>query len=444
VNCDAPDSSAAPYCVVRSQVIKEMSYVSDIREFNKNILRFWDTSHTNNLYTLLQVGDEIQKELQAEDKKPAPSIVSYLIGPALQAGSYVPEVGIQIGVASTLFSFARNLANKSNGDSDVVDAGTTVGDLGMQTQRTFEAQYAGASTMFRFIYQDWGKVKALGSAFKGGGKWAWSEDTAFQVVQNMKAATKVSYYHSILPTLYAVAQIHNLPQISDLPGNAAGWYFGSEETTRGGCHEYRPMQFYAPEQYLSSQEIYTTDRWHVQPLGRINGNVRYGGCEKLVKEAPPYKTLDQNILRHLFGMDVSNGDLAVYKPDFYRKWEFPHVRCDPKGLSTDVITEAHSKGCDWAKAKLSTEELRSAVSAPPSTNSPRIDVEAVTSPETDGSLLSYSWEVFGGEATISNGDTATPSVEFTSGTGSYVVRVTVTSSDGRSSVGETTVVYEEP
>lgn len=425
-------------------MLEELEDVGPIRKFNSNLSDLWDKSYTDNIYSLLTVGGDIQRQLNAPTTAYVPGIVDNLLGSLLGAGSVLPGgAGTVLGIGYAVFSFDKNFANNKAGDSEVVDITTTVANLGTQTQETFKAQGAALGTMFRFIYEDWGKIKALGTKLNNADDpgWAWDSGTNSQMLGLMRRATEVSYYRSILPTVHAVGQIHNLSSAD------AKYYRSSFLNIFQTCQAFEPFANFASENYLSSKEIYTTDFWHVQPLGRIE-NVADGGCQhKPPSDGKLYQTISPDILNKLFG--VGPEDLEVYKPAFYRNWEFRHAKCDAKGVSLSKQIYIDSAGCDWEGAAPSAKEVRSAVSAPSSTNSPRIDVEAVTSagavtsPEMEGSPLSYSWQVLGGEATISNGDTATPSVEFTSGPGSYVIRVTITDSNGRSSTGETTVVYEE-
>jgi len=391
------------------------------------------------------VPQKIRKELLTNPQKPANGIVEGIAQALKLGGAAAPQpIGSILSIAGTVMSFTTDLANNGAGDSQVIDITTTVEGLEKQAVDSFTAQKAALGTMFRFIYQDWGKIEALGSKLNNPDdkNWAWSEEVAGQALQRMQAPTEVSYYRSILPTVYALGQINNSRDLSPQK-YLSSEHFASYQGIQF-CQSWYPFSNYkSPEQYLSSKEINDSSLWHVQPLGRRD--IADGGCavHNLKKS---YVSLSPAILDHLFG--TKDGQLAVYKPDFYRHWEFPRATCDPAGLDPKNI---HSTGCDWTGAKLSGPAI-AAVIAPHSTTSPQLNPqastsldseEATTSPGAEASALSYSWQVLGGEATISDGDTATPTVEFTSGPGTYIVRVTVTDSNGAESTGETTVVYEE-
>jgi hypothetical protein len=442
VHCD--DSPKAPYCVVRSQLLTEFQYVGNIRSFDNNLSQLWTANQSDIILKLLQVAQEIQKQLLANLQKPAGGVVEGLVQ-ALNLGSYVAPkpIGVLLLIAGTALSFEVNLANNEAGDSEVIDITTTVENLEKQAADSFNDQQTAQGTMFRFIYQDWGKIQTLGLKLNNPDdpNWAWGTGTTGQILARMSTLEEVSYYRSILPTLYAVGEIHNSKS-----SNPRDYVSSFRSTLKGVpiCYPWSPFSKYtSPEQYLSSTEINDATLWDVQPLGKRD--IEDGGCNGH-KNKTDYQSLSQSILKHLFG----NGpdDLAVYKPAFYRHWEFPRAACDPRGLNPE---DAFSTGCDWTGAKPNGPAI-TAVIAPDSTDSPQLNPRASsslnteldsTSPGAEGSPLSYSWQVLGGEAAITDGDTATPSVEFTSGPGSYVVRVTITDSNGRSSTGETTVVYEE-
>ena len=456
VNCS--DSPQAPYCVVRHQLLKEFTYVGNIRNFNINISNLWNLQQSNNIYSLLTTGDKIQRELKANAKAPTSGIAENLLKYVLLGGTKLPGVGPVFGVAYTAFSFGQSLANNAAGDSEVADVSSTVADLETQAKTSFEAQYAAVGTMFRFIYQDWGKIEALGSALNDtrNVSWAWNGAvTTAEILTRMNLATEASYYRSILPTLYALGQLDDLTS----PDPANAYHNGYEGYPYPNCYPTHPFGGFDPVQYVSSREIDNLDRWHVEPLGLImNGGGRTCYSKPPATGDNPYKTLSPTILHKIFG--DRDSDLKVYQPDFYRHWEFPRVECDRRGSGTSMGSYGNSTGCIWKKAAFSTaasesavsaaspvnappEVFKSAVSAPSSTESSQIEAEAVTFPEEAASSLSYSWQVLGGNAEILDGDTATPTIYFTSGPGSYVVRVTMADAAGNSWQSETTVVYEE-
>jgi hypothetical protein len=457
VNCS--DSPQAPYCVVRRQLLKEFTDVGNIRAFNINISNLWSLAQSNNIYSLLAAGHTIQQELKANAKAPTSGIAENLLKYVLLGGTYIPDVGPVFGMAYAAFSFGQSLANNAAGDSEVADVSSTVADLEAQAKKSFEAQYAAVGTMFRFIYQDWGKIDALGSALNDNPKniWSWNgNNTTIELLNRMGRATEASYYRSILPTLYALGQLDDLTG----PDPANAYHNGYEpDYPLPNCYPTHPFRGFDPVQYVSSREIDNLDRWHVEPLGLImNGGGHTCHSNPPATGDNPYKTLSPTILHKIFG--DGDSDLKVYQPDFYRHWEFPRAKCDIRGSGTSTYSFAYSTGCTWSEAAFSAaasesvvsaaspansspEEFKSAVSAPSSTNSSQIEAEAVTFPEEAASSLSYSWQVLGGNAEILDGDTATPTIYFTSGPRSYVVRVTMADAAGNSWQRETTVRYQE-
>jgi hypothetical protein len=454
VDCDnAPSETKTAYCVVRGQLLMEFADVANIRRFDTNISQLWSELQSNKSLALLAIGQEIQNELNANPKAPTSGIADNLVKYVLLGGTYIPGVGSVFGVAYATFSFGESLANNATGDSEVSDVSRTVAGLEEQAVDSFNAQAATVGTMFRFIYQDWGRIYALGSALSiPNSKWAWDGDTTAQFLKRMTDATKASYYRSILPTVYALGQLDDLTS----PDPANAYHNGYEpDYPFPNCYPTHPFKGFEPVQYASSREIDDLARWHVEPLGVIGqGGGKSCHTPDIATGDQPYKSLSPTILKKIFN------DLKVYQPDFYRHWEFPRVECDRRGSGTSTYSFAYSTGCIWKNAAFSTaasesavsaaspgnsspEVFRSAVSAPSSTNSSQIEAEAVTFPEEAASSLSYSWQVLGGNAEILDGDTATPTIYFTSGPRSYVVRVTMADAAGNSWQSETTVVYEE-
>jgi hypothetical protein len=455
VDCDDPPGEAktkTAYCVVRGQLLMEFTYVGNIRKFNANISELWGKLQSQKIFSLLTIGQEIQKELDANAKKPTSGIVENLLNYVLLAGTYIPEVGRAFGVAYAAFSFGETLANNDVGDSLVSDVNSTVAGLEEQAVDSFNAQEATVGTMFRFIYQDWGKIEALGVALNAGGDWAWNGDTTTgQILERMKYATRASYYRSILPTLYALGQLDDVTS----PDPANAYHNGYEpDYPHPYCYPTHPFKEFDTVQYVSSRAVDDLKRWHVEPIGLIDqGGGKTCHTDPSATGDHPYKSLSPTILKKIFT------DVKVYQPDFYRHWEFPRVKCDRRGNSLDIDDFSYSTGCKWKTAAFSTEasesavsaasrvnsspQFKSAVSAPSSTNSSQIEAEAVTFPEEAASSLSYSWQVLGGNAEILDGDTATPTIYFISGPGSYVVRVTMADAAGNSWQSETTVHYQE-
>jgi hypothetical protein len=422
-------------------------YVGHIRSFNDNISELYGVNYTSSIYKLLEISQKIQNDLKPDPKHSTSGLVQTIVYLIRAGGAVAPgTAGPVLGLVGTTVSFSANLANNRVGDNEVIDISTTVANLLNQAVESFKQQQNTLGTMFRFIYQDRGKIEALGSKLNSSPpEWTWAgNSTTGKILDQMTQMVEVSYYRSIPPTVYAVGQIHKLPSRDGRPPSPHDYVSSRFLAIQNYCIPWHAFKDYGPdkpEQYLSSEEdvIDLPNLWHVQPLGRRD--IADGGCGGTIYK-DNYRSLSEKILDHLFN------DLAVYKPYFYRRWEFPHAACDARGVDPDYDK---STGCDWKGAKPIGPAL-TAVIAPDSTDSPQLKPQASTSlgteeasmsPSAEASALSYSWQVLGGEATISDGDTATPTVEFTSGPGTYVVRVTVTDSDGRASVGETTVRYAE-
>ncbi|MCP5117496.1 MAG: hypothetical protein GY953_42280 [bacterium] len=74
------------------------------------------------------------------------------------------------------------------------------------------------------------------------------------------------------------------------------------------------------------------------------------------------------------------------------------------------------------------------------TNMRQIQLDGSGSTDPEGKTLTYSWKVTGKSAAVMNGDTATPTVQF-SGYGQYTFELTVTDPEGASDTATATALY---
>ncbi len=209
---------------VRAQLLEELTYAADIRSFNMNLTQLWNSRQSNINLILSSVGAKVQNSLNPPPASKVPSIVENVIGTALSIGSYVAgEFNPVFGVMSGVFTVGTTLANTLEGSNTIVNVGTTVAELGGQAADSFAELLASQGTIFNLIYEDWGRLKALGSALGNpeNSNWKWNGDlTTGQLLNGLDLAVERSYYHSLLPTTY---KTHIIPDTYWLqPGDACG------------------------------------------------------------------------------------------------------------------------------------------------------------------------------------------------------------------------------
>ncbi len=368
-DCTDPQNANLPYCAVRAQLLNEFKLVSNIRAFYDNVNGLWSSSGTVTLASQLGAYDNIKATLQAPADAPARSLAGPLVSLFLGLGKELPVVGKVYGLADTFFNFLTELTTDKNGNQ-TIDLTSTVGQLETQASNQFIAQANTTGTLFDFIYQDWGKLKALGtnlaSATGPGSPWYWSSTATSQMLQAMTPAVQQAVYQSIMPAAYGIG--------SYLP------------TARGACVNEGPLTIWGEHplwQQPYGYVIYDND-FNGCPLGlphtvipfppvrdlyipytypndpenpdandpttaTILADHSWLGISTLTtpKNSGPsghYNPPDAKVLTRLF-TPLSQDGLGVYRPAFFEGWPFPHVTCDP------VYNKPHEGGCDWGAAK---------------------------------------------------------------------------------------------
>jgi hypothetical protein len=358
---DCGASPSTPFCIVRAQLLKEFQYVLNVRAFNKNLDTVWLASGALGTDALLTAYQNVQQNVQAPSSSPAESIafttVNAFMGFAgLLAG---PELSPVLGAASTVMFFAEGLATLPSGNSVGSEAGLTVGDLATQASDAFIQQAAVMGTQFNFIYQDWGKLSALGAALQQsqtpGSPWYWDGDTTTsQILEPLSTLTEQSFYRSLLPAVYAIGIY--------VPGDRGGdplwkapYYYAS------WCyHDLRyPCQYPFATSYAAYTYAHDPNPYPDPGTQTLLGAGGWLGISR--RDTPTFTEIGPDspdldylpptdaVMAHLFQVATeSNGykGLGVYRPDFFEGWKFGRVSCQPS-----IIKGTDGEGgCDWSAA----------------------------------------------------------------------------------------------
>ena len=231
-DCDDDANAGLSFCVVRQQLLNEFQYVSDIRAFHDNLKSLWLASGTTSILSMLSAYNDIQATLQAPAAAPAPNLVDPIVGFFLSLAGFLPEVGPLFGLADTAFSLATSLTTDTSGNP-TVSLTSTVGQLQQQAIQQFQSQSTTTATQFDLIYQDWGKMQALGTALaqaEPGDDWYWDDESTGQILQAMAPAISASYYRSLMPAVYAIGKY--------VPGCSSSLVTLSARRTIGEIHRY--------------------------------------------------------------------------------------------------------------------------------------------------------------------------------------------------------------
>lgn len=391
---DCSKNPATPFCIVRQQLLTEFQYVENIRNFNDNLTTLWSTSGTVTIFSLLNVSNIITAQLpKLKPSASVPNLVEPIVSFFLGLASELPVVGRVAGIADTAFNFAMSLTTDEEGN-EAASLTSTVAQVAQQAGDQFTAQGTTIGTQFDFIYQDWGKIQALGTLLANaqkGSAWYWDASTTPQLLQAMRPDIEESYYRSLMPAVYVIGSY--LPQCYlclDYPNNV-NWggkplyrqprSYTAYDPDCGVCGG--PGAFPKVEPFALNYPPYTfptdPDNPYEDPS---NGNYTQGTPTLLadyswLAAAPntdpadggyyglydPGRTLVA-LLPHLFtprsqkGPDGQYG-LGVYRPAFFESWPFPHIVC---GWS-DNGSGNPGPGCNWGAAAPSPDAVPAPVTS---------------------------------------------------------------------------------
>jgi hypothetical protein len=373
-DCTDKNNAGLPYCVVRQQLLSEFIDVSNIRALYGNMSELWLASGSTSILSLLSTYNNVKATIPVVATAQAPSLVRPLVSFFLGLAGNIPVVGPAFGLADTAFNLGMDLTTDPNGNR-TVDLTSTIGQMQDVAIDHFRAQANNTGTMFTLIYQDWGKIDALGSALlssanDGSSPWSWKPgSTTSQMLNNMDTAVKQAAYQSLLGAAYSIGRY--LPQTGgSCFGNPAPvwgqtplydqpWGYGALDGDFKGCNLgsipiVQPFNAtaagYIPYTYpTDSTNPYVNDARTATIMAdsawlaiSLQTSPYSGGSNGVYN--PPGATL----LSTLFTPVSQPGGLGVYRPAFFEGWPFPHFDCAPSfGVRYPDNSGSYVGGCDW-------------------------------------------------------------------------------------------------
>jgi hypothetical protein len=372
-DCKRAGNAGLPYCVVRDQLLNELTDVSNIRAFSDNVDKLWLASQSTSIFSLLTAYDSVKATMPAPATAESSSLVRPLVSFFLGLAANIPVVGQAFGLADTAFNLGMDLTTDKQGNR-TVDLTSTIGQLEDQAIDHFKAQGNTTGTMFQLIYQDWGKIDALGSAIASANgsssPWYWGPTTASQMLNQMEPAVKHAAYQNVMAAAYAIGSyVPQTPGACASPGPypvwgktpiyQQPWAYGALDGDFKGCNlgvnpVVQPFNSqaagYIPYTYpTDSTNPYSNDARTATILAdnswlaiSLQTSPYSGGPNGVYN--PPGETLLNNLFT-----PVSQGGLGVYRPAFFEGWPFPRVTCAPSfGVRTPDNRGSYVGGCDWA------------------------------------------------------------------------------------------------
>jgi hypothetical protein len=362
-DCSQTKNQALPFCVVKAQLAIEFAYVLNIRNLNNNLGLLWTASGTNLILALDHAYNDVTANLPPPPPQSrVPGIIDASVNFFSSLASNLPGIGPVIGLADTVFNFATALTNDPMGNR-ALSVTSTVAGLEQQAAQNFNQQAAVRGVQFNFIYQDWGKLSALGIALEEaqpGSPWYWdSSTTTSQILTAMSPAMEQSFYQSLLAALYAVGSyVPGGWGLGPSFGQTPIWQqpasYGANADNSDGEFAAQPFNisgdsWYVPYTYPTDPNSPYTDP--TQPTSTLLGAGGWLGIGLQTDPGNPtsgtgylYQPPAVSISSHLF-TPVSGGGLGVYRPAFFESWPFPRLTCDASSYEGDP-----GQGCNWGSA----------------------------------------------------------------------------------------------
>ncbi len=357
------------FCIVRQQLLSEFKYVVNIRAFGDNLTTLWATSGTISIFELLKASNDITSTLKPPPQASAPNLVEPIVSFFLGLASELPVVGKIAGIAETTFRFATNLTTDKEGNEQI-SLTSTVAKVAQQAADQFTAQGTTSGTQLDFIYQDWGKISALGTALaqaQPGSAWYWDTSATGRILQGMSPAIEESYYRSLMAALYAVGRyvpsrwgstsiyIWQQPQSYYVFDPGGPFPPGQNPAAIPFNYPWYPPYTF-PTDPTNPIEV-PSDPAYTQATPTLLADSSWLGISLQASPADSgrnglYDPPAASVLTHLF-TPLSQGGLGVYRPAFFEGWPFPRVTCGYSQTSGG----SPGPGCNWGAAAPSPDAV---------------------------------------------------------------------------------------
>ncbi len=356
-DCTKSANAGLTFCQVWQQLSTEFQYVDGIRSFASNLSQLGTINGVDSLFDLISTWQTVQATLPPPPQPTAPSLVSPIVNLVLGLGVAAPTpLAPLFGIADTFFNFGMSLTTDQSGNQ-TASLATPVANLANQAQANFHGQLSTLGTQFDLIYEDWGKMKPLGSFLASGQQaWSWGQSTASDISLRMNPAVKQGMYQSLMSAVYAIGSY--LPTTPSTVSNGWGYYPLARQPNAyrvlvNRSSPYTPLSqpFDIPAYIPYTYPTDTGNQWADDPrtatllsdyswLGISAINTPVTGTTDNFQYQPPTEDLRTQLFN-----PVSKGGLGVYRPAFFHSWAFPRVNCD---LSFgDYNGYTHPGGCFW-------------------------------------------------------------------------------------------------
>lgn len=393
-NCDVPGSGADPaFCKIRTQLLMEFNYVNLILNFYNVMNSLWLASGNVTISSQLAAYATTQSGITPPTNAASPSLADPLVNFFLGLASFVPEIGPAFGLADIAFNLGTSLTTDPQGNK-MIDLTSTFGNMVTDAQAQFTSQANTTGTLFKLIFQDWGKLSMLGATLASvkdsTSPWYWDTTTTSTILTKMAPAINQAAYQTIMAGGYAIGSYLPNGYLDD--GMGWGKYPLSRQPHGYLVEDFRSAPYtpishpfdipaYIPftfptdlnNQWYNDTRTATLMSDGTQACVDARGPHCYwlgisqldtpanGTSDSFQYQPPPASTLT---LLFNPAWQWPKG-LGVYRPAFFHNWPFPRVQCTP--VFNTPVGGGHSVGgCNWSAATTPPELLQGVRRAKPS------------------------------------------------------------------------------
>ena len=338
---DGQNFTLTDFTNVKNQLLDEFQYADCIQKFQANIATLWTDQQANFSLISTAVAQKVKDSLQPPPQSLYVKFLDFAIGKALAIAETVLSEGLidvvnevvevkdPHSILQSLLDFGAQIAKDKLGNNaeQTPSIEDTVANLDQRAAYTFAQQLVALGTTFNVISEDWGKMQGLGAKLNNpqNKQWAWNgSKTTGILLQNLTVSLETGLYRSLMQDLYETREWH-----------AASGYFDPGNFNDGNdLIPKHSWENWPADAFLSTNDTYVDPNWPYDPPAQPDKDIiwldKTGNGGFNTKTVPP-------ILQHLYAR-ITDGGLAVYKPDVLRNWNLPRYYCYDADYSCDSTT----------------------------------------------------------------------------------------------------------
>jgi hypothetical protein len=221
LTCDDPNECGPKFQAVKSELLKEFSWVPKVYALGTNLLSPYQQVGAAPYFDVAQVTNQVKSSVPVPSTTPVKmgwlSIMADVVGLASSL-AYVADVpgGATFGLISSAGTLATEVMQPpgSNGGpaNEVI---STAENLAAQIAQQQAAYAQWVDQMEAIMLDDYGKLSAVGTAIGNNTAWTWRPTTTGQAITALQANTTASAYSALEPVAWPAYNLTGLGQPSN-------------------------------------------------------------------------------------------------------------------------------------------------------------------------------------------------------------------------------------